>query len=144
MMQLTMTGEYAVRAMVHLAGVPSGGIVQITDIAREWDIPESFLRKIIAKLSRAELVESRRGNGGGVLLAQDPNTLTLLDVIEAVEGKIALNKCMIAPGTCHRDPWCKVHRVWCKAQMLLRDTLSSSTLAQLALLPSDGGASHKP
>ena len=91
-MQLTMTGEYAVRAMIHLASLPEGMTVQISSISAEWDIPETFLRKIVGLLSRAHLIISRRGNGGGIQLAKSPADITLVDVIEAVEGKISLNK----------------------------------------------------
>ena len=132
MMQLSMTGEYAVRTMIHLAAHPSGELVQICDISNEWDIPEGFLRKIVAQLSKDGLIRSQRGAGGGIMLSRPAETLTLLDVIEAVEGKVFLNKCLIAPGTCHFDPACAVHMVWCDAQRSLRTILTGRTLAELA------------
>ena len=69
-MQLTMTGEYAVRAMMHVASLPKGDRARIPSISREWDIPEKFLRKIIAKLTKGGLLRSHRGAGGGVSLAK--------------------------------------------------------------------------
>jgi len=132
MMQLSMTGEYAVRTMIHLAAVPSGELVQICDISKEWSIPEGFLRKITAQLSKDGLIRSQRGAGGGIMLSRPADTLTLLDVIEAVEGKVFLNKCLIAPGTCHFDPTCAVHLVWCDAQQSLRTILKKKSLAELA------------
>ena len=132
MMQLSMTGEYAVRTMIHLAAVPFGELVQICDISKEWGIPEGFLRKIVAQLSKDGLIRSQRGAGGGIQLSRPAATLTLLEVIEAVEGKVFLNKCLIAPGTCHLDLTCAVHTVWCDAQQALRTILNRKSLAELA------------
>jgi Rrf2 family protein len=127
-----MTGEYAVRAMMHLATLPPDTTVQIADIAREWDVPEVFLRKIITQLSRKGLVASYRGKGGGVALGREAEAITLLDVIECVEGPLSLNACLTNPGACHRIPYCAVHAVWHEAQSKLREVLTSRSLAELA------------
>lgn len=133
-MQLTMTGEYAVRAMLHLAALPPGTVVQIPEIAREWDIPENFLRKIAAMLSRGGLLASQRGAGGGISLGRPSQDISLLQVIEEVEGPIYLNKCIEAPGACERNEWCSVHTVWHEAQTKMREVLGSRSLAELALI----------
>ena len=131
-MQLTMTGEYAVRAMMHLASLPKGTVVQIPEISRDWEIPEKFLRTIIAKLTKGGLLLSHRGARGGVSLAKPARKITLLDVIELVEGPLSLNKCLINPRFCGRTKSCSVHTVWHEAQSALRHTLSSRALAELA------------
>ena len=131
-MQLTMTGEYAVRAMMHLASQPKGTIAQIPDISKEWEIPEKFLRKIVARLTKGGLLLSHRGEGGGVSLAKTAKQITLLDVIELVEGPMSLNKCLINPRFCRRTKTCKVHLVWCEARTAMRCILNSRTLAELA------------
>lgn len=133
MLQLTMTGEYTVRAMLHLASKPQDTIVQISDIAQQCDIPENFLRKIVQLLTRANLVLSHRGVGGGIELAKPAEAIPLLDVIEAAEGKLTLNKCMIHPGFCYRDAWCAVHLVWEEVQEKMKETLRSKSIAELAL-----------
>jgi Rrf2 family transcriptional regulator, iron-sulfur cluster assembly transcription factor len=130
-MQLTLTGEYAVRAMIHLASVPPGELAQISDISARWDIPENFLRKIIPSLTRSGMIASRRGNGGGVSLAKPAESITLLDVIEAVEGPMYLNKCLIGPEFCNRTAWCVVHCVWSDAQDTLKGILRSKSIAEL-------------
>ncbi len=129
-----MTGEYAVRAMLGLSKLPYGTVAHIPDISKEWDIPVSFLRKIITLLAKAGLVHSQRGNNGGIRLAISPEKLTLLDVIEAVEGKIFLNKCLIGHQFCERSMYCSVHIVWCEAQDALKQILNKRTLAELAFL----------
>lgn len=131
-MQITMTGEYATRAMIHLAGLPPGGTSQISEISEAWDIPESFLRKIITHLAKTGLIVSQRGIGGGVHLARPASEMTLLDVLQAVEGPMFLSKCLISTTFCTSTDWCAVHDLWFDAQERLRETLSSSSLAQLA------------
>ncbi len=127
-----MTGEYAVRAMVGLASKPFGTVTPISEISEEWEISENFLRKIIAHLVKMGLVHSRRGTNGGVRLAIPAEKLTLLDVIEAIEGKIFLNKCLIGPECCTQTAWCAVHTVWCEAQEAMRYILSKRSLAEIA------------
>ena len=133
-MQLTLTGEYAVRAMIHLASVPSGTLTQISDISALWGVPENFLRKIVPLLSKSKLIASRRGHGGGIQLGKPAETITLLDVIEAVEGPMYLNKCLIGPEFCVRTRWCAVHCVWSEAQEKLKEILSCKSIAELARL----------
>ena len=131
-MHLTRTGEYAVRTMMHLASAPYGTAVRIAAVSRAWDIPENFLRKIVQLLARSGLVTSQRGSGGGIMLSRCSDTISLLDVIEAVEGEIALNACAIGIPGCKRESWCAVHRVWCEARQSLRDNLSRRFLSDLA------------
>jgi Rrf2 family protein len=132
MMQLTMSGEYAVRALVHLSSVPKGTIVSVAEISRDWDVPTTFLRKIVTKLARSGMITSYRGNGGGIALARPAHELTVLDVIEAMEGPLGLNLCLLSPDACRRTPACAVHILWCEAQVELRKVLSNKTLADLA------------
>ena len=132
MLQLTMSGEYTVQAMLHLAAQPRGTIVQIGDIARLWDIPENFLRKIVQLLTKSNLVLSHRGVGGGIELARPAEDITLLEVVEAAEGKLALNKCLIRPGFCFRDSWCAVHLVWNEVQESMKEILRNKSIAELA------------
>ena len=131
-MQLTMTGEYAIRTMVHLATLPPGAIAQIADISKKWTIPEKFLRKIVARLCRAGLVKSHRGVHGGVALSRSSEQITLLEIVEEIEGPTALNRCLAEPGFCSRTEVCAVHDVWSEAQEALREMLSTRTLAELS------------
>lgn len=131
-MQLTLAGEYAVRTMIHLAGQPPETPIPISEISRAWEIPEDFLRKISMQLSRAGLITSRRGKSGGIRSAKAPETITLLDVIEAVEGPIFLNKCLVGPMSCARSVWCEAHLVWGEAQEKMKEVLRSKSIAELA------------
>lgn len=132
-MQLTLTGEYAIRAMIHLASGNDGSIFQIAEISTANNIPEKFLRKIIPQLSSSGLICSQRGIGGGIKLGKSALNITPLEIIEAVEGKMALNKCLIDKAFCSNERWCTVHTLWCDAQKNLRIVLSSKSIAELAL-----------
>lgn len=132
MLQLTMAGEYSVRAMLHLAAQPRGRIVPTNEISEAWEIPKAFLRKIVQLLSKSGLILSHRGVGGGLELAKPAEEITLLEVVEASEGKLALNKCLLHAGLCTRDSWCAVLPVWAEAQEKVAETLRGKTLAELA------------
>ncbi len=131
-MRLSMTGEYAIRAMLDLASYSPGDVLKISDISKRQDIPETLLRKIISQLVKLGFVYSFRGSGGGISLARPPETVTLLDVIEATEGKVFLNKCLIGPEFCSRTPYCAVHSVWREVQDKMVDTLWGRSLTELA------------
>ncbi len=131
-MQLTMTGEYAIRTMVHLASLTPGTIAQISDISKKWTIPEKFLRKIVARLCKARLVQSHRGVHGGVSLARPAEQITMLEIVEEIEGPMSLNRCLIEPEFCSRTDVCFVHDAWSEAQQRLKELLASRTLAELS------------
>lgn len=130
-MQLTLAGEYAIRTMVYVAERQTLEVIKISDVAEDSKIPDKFLRKIIPLLCSAGLLKTRRGIGGGITLAQPANTITPLQIIQAVEGDIALNRCLIDKTFCTSTRWCTVHTLWCDALKTLREILSSKSLEQL-------------
>ena len=138
-MQLTRGGDYAVRVMAHLASVPWGTIVPRRQIQAGEGVPSAHLAKIIQALGRARLLLTFRGAGGGVRLALRPEEITLRQVIEAVEGPVRLNRCLVRPGACPRDTFCTAHPVWHRIQAVLMRELDGVTLAALA---PGGGPAH--
>ncbi len=135
-LQLTRGGEYAIRAMTYLAHRPVGEISSLRDVGAEQDIPESFLAKIFQRLVHAGLVASQRGAHGGFSLARPPAAITVREVVEAVDGPIALNGCVLWPEDCRRSGDCRMHEVWLLAQERMMDVLEEVTLAELAPAPS--------
>lgn len=131
MLQLTRNGEYAVRAVLFLASRPPGKPALITEISESQEVPKSYLSKIMQHLVRSGIVRSRRGMNGGFTLAKPAESITLKDTIEAVEGPIYLNVCLIKKGECHRDDLCPVHPVWQEAQRRLSEVLDGKTMAEL-------------
>ncbi|MFQ5735689.1 MAG: RrF2 family transcriptional regulator, partial [Thermodesulfobacteriota bacterium] len=89
------------------------------------------LSKIMQHLTKAGLAKSRMGAKGGFFLARPADTITLRQTIEAVEGPIFLNVCLIGKGECHRDESCPVHLVWKEAQKKLFEILDAKTMADL-------------
>lgn len=133
MLQITRDGEYAVRAVLFLAGRAEGTLSLISEISEAQEVPKSYLSKIMQHLVRAGLVKSRRGARGGFYLARKPEEITLREAIEAIEGPIFLNVCLIKKGECHRDEFCPVHQVWKEAQKRLFEVLDGKTMAQLVI-----------
>jgi len=130
-MQITLACEYAIRAMLYLANQPKDKLIQTKDIAQFGEIPKPFLQKILNKLTKSNLINSIRGINGGVKLSKDAKEISLLEIIEAIEGKIFFNQCFFEPDFCHRTSWCAVHSVWSEAQSMVRKLLKSKSLEYL-------------
>ena len=130
-MQITRQADYALRAMLYLAKLEPNKRAATSQIAEEMEIPASFLAKIISQLSIAGLIHTSRGAHGGVLLARKPEKICLLDVVEAIDGPIALNECTLDPSICVFGESCPIHEVWCEAQKELVDKLKRSTFDEL-------------
>ena len=131
-MQITRQAEYAVRTVLYLAKQEPGACVATARIAKEQDIPNSFLAKIILQLSAVGLLHTTRGAKGGVTLARTPDAISLLEVIEAVDGAIELNDCVSENARCQRSRSCPVRKTWCDARADLVKRLSHAKFAQLA------------
>ena len=130
-MQLTRAADYAVRVVTHLAGVPEGTVVPKSILAKVSDAPESFLAKILQALTHAGLIEARRGAEGGFLLLERGAQASLLDVVESIDGPIALNVCLNAELSCHRASGCAAHQVWRRAQEAMLAVLREAKIAQM-------------
>ena len=129
-MQITRQADYAVRAVLHLARNGEQRIAT-SMIAEEQRIPPSFLAKIISQLSIAGLLHTSRGARGGVTLARDAKDITLLEVVEAIDGPIQLNECVGDNGSCSFDSDCPLRPIWCDAQEELIDKLKSTNFAEM-------------
>jgi len=129
-MQITRQADYAVRAVLYLARAGEQRTAT-SSIAEQQKIPPSFLAKIISQLSIAGLLHTSRGARGGVTLARDPKEITLLDVIEAIDGPILLNECVANSGPCAFDENCPLRPVWCDAQQELVQRLKSMDFGTL-------------
>jgi len=127
-MRLTRGSDYAMRGMIYLAKQPRGQICLVSDVAETQGVPESYLAKIFQDLSRSGLVVSHRGAKGGFALARDPDRITLRQVIEAVEGPIALSPCLDERVGCELSEVCEVHLVLAEAQAQLLRVLDGAAL----------------
>lgn len=131
-MRITKRGDYAIRSMVYLAKNRNGkNYSNARDIAKEADIPSQFLPQIIRDLSRGNLVNCLRGPNGGCKLARKPEEISLLEIVEAVEGPIAIVQCLDVFNPCVRVNSCKVFPFFEKAQVALIKSLKKATLKQI-------------
>lgn len=118
--------------MIHLAGLPAGTRASLPDMARAIEVPDHFLSKVLQMLCRRRLIHSRRGAGGGFELAADPETVSMLDVVETIEGALQLNVCVGEQGICSRKSWCPAHLIWSDAQAAMARVLHETSIASLA------------
>ena len=130
-MQITRQADYATRAILYLASNRNTKRVATSQVAKAQKIPSSFLAKIISQLSIAGLLHTSRGARGGVTLAREPKDITLLEVIEAIDGPIQLNECVGTDGVCTFDEDCPIKSVWCEAQSELVARLKKTDFGQL-------------
>jgi Rrf2 family protein len=131
-MQITHQADYATRAILYLAQREKGKHIATGKVAKEQKIPSSFLAKIVSQLSIAGILQTSRGAHGGIWLARDPEDITLLEVVEAIDGPIRLNVCSDSSGECTLEDDCPMHPVWCEAQDQLITKLKSTNFTQLA------------
>lgn len=134
-MKITQAGEYALLALIHLAKQPEGRLVMIDDISKGERIPKGFLAKILQSLAKAGHIRSRQGARGGFTLARSPEQITVLEVIETIEGKIAFQRCLEENG-CERADSCTLCAVFSEAQNRVTEVFHEMTLHDL-MLPKD-------
>ena len=131
-LELTKRGDYAVRAMLTLAR-PGTGQLTAAALADATAIPRNYVAQVMGDLVRASLVANRRGRRGGYTLARPASDVTLLAIVEAVEGESRRRTCVMRGGPCGRDGVvCAVHDAFATAQERANVTLGSVTLADVA------------
>lgn len=141
-MQLTRGADYAVRVMIQLAAPPAGGRVSLPALARATGAPESFLSKVLQALARARLITSRRGQSGGFRITPRGSKASMREVVEAIDGSICLNVCLIPGKSCSRKASCPAHPVWMRAQQGMLDVLSHTAVAAMAVQASPARPAH--
>jgi Rrf2 family protein len=131
MLEITRQADYALRAVMEVATLEDGERMPTAIIAERQKIPLPFLAKIVSQLSVKGVLEATRGAGGGVRLARDPQTITMRDVVEAIDGPITVNRCAIDPAVCEFSSTCPVCEVFVEARGMLVERLESTDFAQL-------------
>jgi Rrf2 family transcriptional regulator, iron-sulfur cluster assembly transcription factor len=131
-MQVTREGDYGIRSVLYLARQPYKKVSFVTEISEEYKIPRSFLAKILQKLVKAKIVRSYRGVKGGFSLARQAKDISVLDVLEAIEGKLAMNICLADKKKCDFSRHCPTHDVWAHVQSKVAEVLKKSNFDDLA------------
>ena len=128
-MKITAQSRYALRILLDVAVHGGNGVRSIKEIAASQEISEKFISRIVVPLRRAGLLATERGAKGGMKLARVPEKITLLDLVEAMDGPLALVACLTKPGVCSRQGRCAAERAWGVADAALSDALRGVTLA---------------
>lgn len=129
-LELTRKGDYAIRAVVALAR-HAPDLVAAPRLAQETAIPRRFVAQVMTDLVQAGIVETRLGRAGGYRLAVSPDDLSLLAVVQAVEGDVRRRSCVLRDAPCQRDGACDVHEVFAAAQDALLAELADATIASV-------------
>jgi Rrf2 family transcriptional regulator, cysteine metabolism repressor len=133
MFRISQKVEYALRAMIELAVRRGGGLSSAREIAEAHHIPLRFLEQQLGALSKAGLVESFRGAGGGCRLARDPAEIKVAEVIDAIEGPFYMMFCLEPEDhTCFQDSRCGLQTLWGDVQLAVRQVFERTTMADLA------------
>jgi len=131
-MRITRQADYATRTIYYLANLEQNQRASTQSIAQAHQIPSSFLSKIISRLSVAGLIRTTRGFRGGVSLAHPPSEISLLDVLEAIDGPIVVNDCIEENDDCEYSEECPLGPFWCDTQELIVDWLKNATFDQFS------------
>lgn len=130
-MRLSNLADYAVVTMSQAARHCGGGRVSASELAAETGLPAPTVQKLVSRLVAAGLLRSVRGAGGGLQLARPAAAISLADIVEAVEGPIALTACLEG-SECSVDHDCRLRPHWPLVNETLRNALAGIPLTQLA------------
>ena len=130
-MKLSTRGRYGTRLMVDLARHYAQGPVPLGEIAKRQDLSAKYLEQLIILLKGAGLIRSARGRRGGYMLARKPERISVGEIVEALEGRLALVNCVIEPDLCYRSPECPTRDIWVNMTGMIKEQLYSMNLQQL-------------
>ncbi len=137
-LRLTAKSEYGLLAMIDLASHAGDGPVSAREISERQAIPAKFLEQLLSTLRKSGLVTAIRGAKGGFVLERDPARITVLDIVEALEGPLSASVCDSDRGaTCGKEGSCAAAVVWADATKALQEVFASTTLDRLAFTQSE-------
>jgi FeS assembly SUF system regulator len=137
MLRISKLTDYGIVLLATFAGRAAGATCNARELAEATQLPFPMVGKVLKTLAQAELLVSHRGAKGGYALARPPETITVAEIIEALEGPIALVECSAGPGQCGQESSCHVRDPWQVIHSTIRSTLTHVTLDGL-VRPRDG------
>ena len=146
-MKISTKGRYGLRILIDLATHDSDKPRMLRDIAKSQQISEKYISRLVIDLRRAKLVRSVRGVNGGFHLAKSPGEITLLEVLETMEGPISVVDCVRSPETCKRQSLCPARDIWQRLNDGIRELTQKITLDDILDAyrmrdPSDGDGDY--
>lgn len=137
MIRLTRQADYGILLLVHVAGGPAGTVHAAPDLASATGVPVPMVSKILKALARGGLLASHRGPHGGYNLARNPRDISLVDIVEALEGPIAMTACTGHDPECGLEGTCRIQPHWQHLNRAVVEALSRVNLAEM-VQPSPG------
>jgi len=131
-MKLSRRTDYALRAITYLAARTQNGPCSIAEVSGAENIPREFMAKVLKELCRLGFIKSKLGAKGGYVLRRPPNELSVLEVMEGLDGPMAINDCLTEPSLCGRTPGCQMHLLFQRVNDDIRDILGKATFADIA------------
>jgi len=132
MLRISKLTDYGIVLLVHFAREEDGASLNAREMASAAGLPLPVVSKMLKSLAGAELLHSQRGSRGGYQLARKPSEVSVAEVIEALEGPIALMNCVAGPGHCDQESLCGLRTPWQRINRVVQQTLRAVTLAELA------------
>ncbi len=130
-MRFSTKARYGLRFLIDLALNYKDAPVRLRDVARREGISKKYLEHIVSALAAHGFVRAMRGSKGGFVLAKPMERIFVLDVIEALEGKLSVVECILMPEICDRSPDCVARMLWARVNEAIRQTLKGITLKDL-------------
>ena len=130
-MLFSRTAKYGIKALAYLSKIPKGEYRTARVIAEEIEAPEEFLSKIFQRLVKEGLLYSQRGRGGGFRLSRDSKDISLLEIIEIIEGEEFFDNCLFDLKKCGENGSCPIHDQWKPIREKIVDLLRRNTLADI-------------
>jgi Rrf2 family iron-sulfur cluster assembly transcriptional regulator len=128
----TKTGEYAIRAILHLARQPKDLLIMSSDIAKVEEIPSHYLAKILQRMAKYGFVDSYKGRGGGFRISELALKSSILDIVEKVEGPLINMKCVTGLKECSDETPCPLHEEWADLRDRIHLLISSKSVQEVA------------
>jgi len=132
MLRISKLTDYGIVLLARFAKEPVGTTLTAREMSESTALPHPVVSKMLKTLAGAELLQSHRGAKGGYSLARDPERVTVADILEALEGPLALMECSAGPGHCEQESSCGVREPWQRINRSVQAALEAMTLAELA------------
>ncbi|MBI5475466.1 MAG: Rrf2 family transcriptional regulator [Ignavibacteriales bacterium] len=124
--------EYAIQAVLYLALKPDKNMISIRELTKQLDIPYHFVAKILQDLTRKGLLVSHKGPAGGFGLGMKAKDITLLQIVEAIDGVSFMNNCVFGFPNCTDEDHCAVHDQWGKIRTKIHEMLANKNILEMA------------
>lgn len=143
-MRVSTKGRYGLRILLDVASHEEHGPVALRDISRRQAISQKYLWQVINPLKVAGLLRATRGAHGGYVLAKPAGKITVRDIVDILEGPVAIVACVRAPGTCDRSDACIARDAWSEIEGRLNEAMQGITLQHLLERQEEQSRRHAP